>query len=151
MDSKFHLLSAQPGHEDSKKEGLLLEFGGGLRKGETTERKQKAIIEFVCDKSRTGLEGLVNERDLYEERKTKREEEKADDPTTPSLVFESYSADKKDSSVDILRLTWTTEHACEDAKEQKDAENRNHWGFFTWFVLMYVTSPHHLSSWRFTD
>ncbi|CAG8973326.1 hypothetical protein HYALB_00000089 [Hymenoscyphus albidus] len=132
MDSKFHLLSKQAGHEDSKKEGILLEFGGGLRTEETQKRKQKAIIEFICDKARTGLEGLISERDLYEESLTKRE----DAATTPSLIFESYAADKSDASIDVLRLTWKTKEACEDAKEQKDAENRSHWGFFTWFVLI---------------
>jgi hypothetical protein len=55
------------------------------------------------------------------------------------LTYIDYNKD--DENVEVLRLEWRTLYACEDYKQKKDAERRAHWGFFTWFIIMYVT-PH---------
>jgi hypothetical protein len=134
FDVKATLLSTSESNEDSKKEGLRLELFGGQKQTDTQKRTQSAIIEFLCDKSRTGLEHLSEERDQYEE----RDEEVDDDPSTPSLTFVSYNVSKKNPEEDLLRLQWKTKEACEDSKAKKDQENSGHWGFFTWFVIMYA-------------
>jgi autophagy-related protein 27 len=134
MDAKWELKNSKS-NDDSTKEGLRLEMNGGFKKADNGKsRSQKAIVEFLCDKSRTGLENLPKPEDPYEDVKDKREEEgdeKEEDDGTPSLEFMQYDTDGKDS--DILRLQWRTKYACEDAIPVVE-----HWGFFTWFLIMYV-------------
>lgn len=134
MNAKWELLRKSKSHEDSKKEGLLLELNGGFKKvDEKKSRPQKAFIEFLCDPSRTGLEHLPNPEDPYEEVKEKRAEGDAEeDDGTPSLEFVRYDTDAPD--VDVLRLRWRTQHACENAIPPTE-----HWGLFTWFLIMYVS------------
>lgn len=136
---------------DSEAEGVRMELHGGRypfdgKKG----RMQKAVIEFICDHDRTGLEGLEDEKrsdsdDKSEEdeessqRKRTAEEESGDadegvTPVTASLVFKSYGAF---DDIDVLRLDWYTKYACEDVSERDGSgSSGDHWGFFTWFLLM---------------
>lgn len=59
MDPKWTRLKTSSSNSDSEKEGLRLELHGGRYPfSERHGRKQKAIIEFICDHDRTGLEGL---------------------------------------------------------------------------------------------
>ncbi|KAL3424511.1 hypothetical protein PVAG01_03792 [Phlyctema vagabunda] len=139
LDAKWTLLSNSPSNSDTDKEGLRVEMGGGFFGKGKDKKSQKAIIEFLCDKERTGLENNWKSEDEYSA-KTKREEDEGDekeplvdDKDLPSLTFLSY--DNKDST-DILRLQWRTKYACEGAKEEKDAERAGHWGFFTWFIII---------------
>lgn len=151
MNAKWELLKNSKSNDDSTKEGLLLQMNGGFKKTESKKsRPQKAIVEFLCDKSRTGLENLPIPKDPYEEGKKKREGNKegddkegddkegeedgnkeGEDDGSPSLEFVRYETEGKDA--DILRLRWKTKHACEDAIPPVDR-----WGFFTWFLIMYV-------------
>jgi len=61
---------------DSKKEGVRIVMKGGVYEG----REQKAVVELVCDKDRTGTEGEWESEDKYdpdgEKEKERREEEK---------------------------------------------------------------------------
>jgi hypothetical protein len=137
LDAKFTRLKTSSSAGDVGKEGLRLEMNGGFKTINKQKRKQKAIIEFICDKERSGLENLPSSEDQYDEMKenwakNKREE---NNTTTPSLEFFNYVPDA-DDTMDILRLNWRTRYACEDYKEQKDAEKSVRWGFFTWFIIM---------------
>jgi autophagy-related protein 27 len=150
MDAKWERLKASKSHADEGKEGLRMELNGGFRKDqEGNKRKQKAIIEFICDPNKTGLENLWDPEDKYDDddeeeakkRDDKEEDEKKNtnknyDPEASSLKYISYKEDATDSNIDVLRLEWLTKHACEDEKEKEDAEKSSHWGFFTWFILM---------------
>jgi hypothetical protein len=114
---------------------------------------QRAIIEFVCDKKRTGLEGDEKDNgdkeddkdgddedkdgDNKEEKLRRREEGlkgKCED-TDASLRFCGYQQEDgaKDKKIQTLRLEWRTEYACEDAPP---ADGGSHWGFFGWFFIM---------------
>ncbi|OAA57639.1 autophagy protein [Niveomyces insectorum RCEF 264] len=53
-----------------------------------------------------------------------------DDP--PALVFQGYDEHDADGAVGTLRLTWSTKYACENVAGGR----REHWGFFTWFVIL---------------
>jgi autophagy-related protein 27 len=140
MDVKLERLKTSASHSDSEKEGVRVEMNGGFRTLESgTKRNQKAIVEFVCDRNREGLENLYDPKDEYAEEKVKRAEgdkEDEDDPKSSSLKFVRYDQDEGDA--DILRMQWRTKYACEDSKGEQDAEKGNHWGFFTWFILMFV-------------
>ena len=147
MDAKWERLKTSPSHADSDKEGLRVELNGGFRELESGKRSQKAIIEFICDENRTGLENLYEPEDKYDEDTVKREESDAveeDDSDSPSLQFFGY--DENNGDVDILRLTWRTKYACENSKDEQDAEKAQHWGFFTWFIIVYAPSIFALSN-----
>ena len=163
LDAKWELLKNSKSNDDSTKEGLRLEINGGFKKTESgTKRPQKAIVEFLCDKSRTGLEHLPTPRDPYEESKDKRadkddgdkdeggdkdkdkggdKDEGLGDDGEPSLQFVRYDTDGKDA--DVLRLLWKTKYACDDANPLPE-----HWGVFTWFLIMYASYPFLLSGRR---
>jgi hypothetical protein len=155
MNAKWELLSKSKAHADVGKEGLRLELNGGWTIDDGITRKQKAIVEFLCDKDRKGDENLYDPEDKYSDGKDKREEKEDDGkkdgnveddgPDSASLQFVSYDAD-------VLRLKWRTKFACEKSKEELDAEKNQHWGFFTWFILMYGSPLSWSSRWRhFTD
>ncbi len=114
-------------------------------------RKQKAVIEFICDERRTGLEGEEDgdkrrRRDEDEEKgQESREDDDDEEKEKRSLRFLSYGAV---DDIDVLRLEWLTKYACEDAQRGGSDENGSrHWGFFTWFIIMYF-HPHTLASYR---
>jgi hypothetical protein len=141
MEQQWARLKTSSSHEDSTKEGLRVEMNGGFRKLESgKKRDQMAIIEFICDKSRTGLENLYDPEDKYTDGKVKRAEDDGaddkEDPNSSSLQFLRYV--EGEGEVDVLRLRWFTQYACEDSKGEQDKEQTDHWGFFTWFILMYV-------------
>ena len=67
---------------DSKKEGVRLVMKGGVYEG----REQKAVVEMVCDKERTGTEGEWESEDRYDpdggekdKERRKREEDKKEE------------------------------------------------------------------------
>ncbi|KAI9789545.1 MAG: hypothetical protein M1816_005952 [Peltula sp. TS41687] len=153
--------------KDGEEEGLRVTLRGGQYPfGEQSGRKQMAVVEFVCDKLRTGLEGLVDGEEkekmegvrVLEEEKNSGDDDdepdhdedgkdrKGDDDKT-SLRFISYgpstSKNEAPTDTDVLRLQWRTKHACK-ASEQDDKPDHasNHWGFFTWMVIIWDLLPH---------
>lgn len=133
LDPKFERLKAK----DSNNEGIRIELKGG----KYNKRKQKAVIDFLCDESRTGNEDRDSANEVGERRRASDDEteEPADD--NRSLRFISYGPD---DDMDILRLDWYTKYACEDAPKGKDDDDTDDegkaksagWGFFTWFIVM---------------
>jgi hypothetical protein len=155
FEYKVERLKTSDSHSDSQKEGLRLVLEGGKHPldGKVKERvKQSAIVEFICDKDKEGTEGEWDSEDKYEKNtKLRRAEDEADDDSGESaiehqlrkdnaaLIWESYGTEKDGQ---VLRLTWHTKYACEkrDGKDEGGNENTSEsWGFFTWFVIMYVS------------
>ncbi|KAK4556739.1 type II membrane protein [Recurvomyces mirabilis] len=142
-------------------EGLRIELNGGRYPDARGGQEQRAVLELICDVERTGNEGFeeVDERsravDLaaygaMARRADDDDEDDGDDeaPELPdldkdkSLKFISY---KTESDVGVLRLTWKTKYACENAKDlpstpdedkKKKESSSNSWGFFTWFIIV---------------
>jgi hypothetical protein len=108
---------------------------GGFKSVEGKKKKQKAIVDFVCAKDLEGDENLWDPEDKYVDGNTKREEKAGGEP---SLQFVEYNTSDKDE--DVLKLLWKTKYACESTKKEEDEAKKNHWGFFTWFIIMYVVS-----------
>lgn len=136
LDAKWERLKTG----DDGREGVRVEMRGGFKTDKDGENKkyQKAVIKFICDKTRDGTEYNWIPEDKYDGGKEKREaEEEETDPEEddkkPSLTYKGYNTD---DDVDVLRLEWRTRYACEDYKSEKDAERRAHWGFFTWFIII---------------
>jgi autophagy-related protein 27 len=96
---------------------------------------QKAIIEMICDKERTGLEGdEEDDRPKVDDKKSKRDDEDGE-KKTKSLEFVSYES-KGSPEMGTLRLMWRTKYACEDAVDHPDKNPQSGWGGFTWFLIM---------------
>lgn len=141
LDAQWTRLSTSPSHADSEKEGLRVELNGGVY----NKRKQTAIIELICDKERTGLEGEIDPEDQYES----RDEDPAEgSPKAASLIFLKYGPTTDDSDSDVLRLEWRTKYACEGQRDEEGGSRSSHWGFFTWFIIVYVDFQSVL--WKFT-
>lgn len=164
MDAKFVRLATDGSHADSEKEGLRLTMNGGWTTVDGKKRPQKAIIEFLCDATRTGNENLFDPEDKYEKRMVAREEDEKDkegddkkdgegdgkkddekdgkkdgdeedDSKSSSLKFLRY--DTSGENEDVLRLQWRTKYACEHVEEADPVDPaKKSWGFFTWFIIM---------------
>lgn len=158
IDAKFELLRNSKSNSDAGREGVRAELHGGRFpfKDKKNGVDQRAIIEFVCDKERTGLEGdekddteheddpkdgdkeKEKEGDDKKEEKLRRREENSKgkcEDSDNSLRFCGYQSEKtaKDDTVQTLRLEWRTKYACEDAPADQPS---SHWGFFGWFFIM---------------
>ncbi|KAI9761778.1 MAG: hypothetical protein M1840_001697 [Geoglossum simile] len=141
LDAHFIRLKSSSSHADSKKEGLRGELHGGWY----NKRKQKVIVEWLCDKSLEGTEGLDgnDNGDDGEERRlrTREEGEGGDDGDGkwveggPSLIIKNYGPLTPGADEDVLRMEWRTKYACEDMKNS-DSGTSGHWGFFTWFIII---------------
>ncbi|CUS08920.1 unnamed protein product [Tuber aestivum] len=138
VDEKVTRLKASESHADSGKEGLRVVLNGGLYE----KKPQQAVVEFICDPEKTGLEGLKKEGKEGEgkEKEKREEEEKEKDPKESenaeekSLKFIGY--DTTNAERDVLRLEWKTKHACENLEKDPDTDQGHHWGFFTWFIII---------------
>ncbi|KAI9783082.1 MAG: hypothetical protein M1839_004251 [Geoglossum umbratile] len=143
LDDHWTRLKSSSSHADSKKEGVRGVLHGGLY----DHRKQKAIIEFLCDKSLEGTEGLERSDggSVEKRRRVRTTEEEGDGDGDgddgkwveggPSLIIKSYGPLTDGASEDVLRMEWRTKYACEDMKNG-DSETNGHWGFFTWLIIM---------------
>ncbi|EEP82212.1 predicted protein [Uncinocarpus reesii 1704] len=121
---------------DSQQEGLRIELHGG----KYLKRKQQAVIELICDKSRSGLD------DEDKQQRSKREGESPEDKDPESsdgdqsdpskeksLQFKSYG---EVGDIDVLRVDWRTKYACEGMQEGGEGGKSNRWGFFTWLIIL---------------
>ncbi|TDZ15106.1 Autophagy-related protein 27 [Colletotrichum orbiculare MAFF 240422] len=160
LDAKVERLKSSNSNSDAQKEGVRLILNGGSYPLNKKGRQQQAIIEFICDRNRTGLEGETSPEEQYDvtpERLRAREDEKdkegggggEDDGRSPdetqilkpdsALIWNSYGPAEK-GEMDVLRLTWHTKYACEDTfdtpGEPGSGDASSHWGFFTWFVVL---------------
>lgn len=132
--------------------------GGRYPFDKSTGQSQKAIIEFLCDAERTGLEGAEgDDRDKIDDEETNtlltaradddkkgdgekdgEDGEKDGEKNKASLSLISYKVEGEgDRQTEVLRLQWKTKYACEGQTEHKPSPSKSsHWGFFTWFLIM---------------
>lgn len=124
---------------DSDQEGLSIELHGG----KFNKRKQQAVINFICDRERSGLddEDKKDEKEkgnMKRDDKDKTTDDKENDDESPSeddkrsLRYKSYGPV---DDVDVLRLDWLTKYACEGMHDE-DGDSSGSWGFFTWLIIM---------------
>jgi len=133
---------------DPAREGLLVKLTGGEYHGDDNKGKKKAagaVIEFVCDPDRSGLEGLVDEDDMGRRAVSAAESNDDDNSSRKSLTFKSFG--QVDDDAYVLKLDWRTRYACDEYKggdgkgdDDNDGDRENasgsHWGFFTWLIIM---------------
>ena len=119
LDVHSTRLKTSSSNADRAREGVRLELLEGRdpfdRANGVTQRKQKAIVEMLCDR---GTEGATEGADA-------------------GLTYVSREPeDVRSENWDVLRLQWRTKYACEDAAGA--AAGSKSWGFFTWIILMWV-------------
>lgn len=158
LEPQYTRLKTSDSGSDAKKEGVRLVLNGGKSSISGQDRTQRAIVEMICDKNKTGKEGEWDPKDdKYEPGKEETEEEggpaaekrkRADGDEgkdaksehqllkpDSALIFDSYGPLSEDGKIDVLRLTWHTKYACENLPED-EYPSKQHWGFFTWLVIM---------------
>ncbi|KAJ5725165.1 uncharacterized protein N7483_006522 [Penicillium malachiteum] len=91
---------------NENEEGLRLRMAGGEYEAESGKKSPAAaIIDFVCDPDRSGLEGIPLMEDENGEKDMQRRD--GEDPVRdPSLTFKSFGPDADDTF--ILKLDWRT-------------------------------------------
>ena len=98
------------------------------------DHDQSAVIDFVCDNGRTGLEGSKPVAAAAAAAVDAQE-------TTLSLKYIDYVTDgKSDPMKQTLFLEWRTKLACAELAKgggKEDKDSSSHWGFFTWIFIMY--------------
>lgn len=133
---------------DPDREGLLVKLTGGEYHGPDNKGKKMAagaVIEFVCDPDRSGLEGLVDEDEMKRRSDAAvvaEDEDEDDSSRNKSLSFKSFG--KADGDSYVLKLDWRTRYACDEYKrgdgkgddDDKEDTSGSHWGFFTWMIIM---------------
>lgn len=148
LDPQWTRLPSSGSHADTDKEGLRVELNGGkFPFDKKSGAQQKALVEFICDRERTGLEG--DEEDAEEATVKRNAARRADqggeedgdndgeEEDKRSLKFISYKPEGE-KNIGVLRLEWRTKYACEGQKRSDDepAKAKGHWGFFTWFIIV---------------
>ncbi|KAF4550649.1 putative autophagy-related protein 27 [Elsinoe fawcettii] len=129
LDPKVTRLKGSASNSDNEKEGLRVELNGGKYPDTKAGRVQKAVVELVCDRERTGNEEVPGK----EKREEKDGEDEGEKDKGKSLRFQSYQLE---GEVEVLRLTWRTRYACEDSAEEEKGKAGGGWGFFTWFIVI---------------
>ena len=125
---------------DPDREGLMVRLAGGQYIDENKAKKDAAaVIEFQCDPTRSGLEGLDTSEEAGQEAEEKRLRAREEiSARTPSLQFKSFGP--SDNNSYVLKLDWLTRYACDDSLSKK-GDSSGAWGFFTWFIVMYASLP----------
>lgn len=128
LDPRWERLKGSASSADREKEGIRLIMNGGKYE----KKKQQAIVEFVCNaksEERTRNSVAAAEED-------NEDGEEVDDEHGGKLKLLSW---EDEDDIKVLRLEWQTKYGCEDA-EEGNGSSSGHWGFFTWFILMWVLS-----------
>ncbi|KAL8930103.1 MAG: hypothetical protein Q9172_000188 [Xanthocarpia lactea] len=147
LDPKITRLKTSSSASDREKEGFRLELHGP-KYPDKDPKKQKAVIEFLCADKAEETKKRRKERDLVASKRGNDEDEddgEEDHSATGEITEDGHGGTVRyidfgmvgDSQV--LSLEWRTKYACENAKgEDKGSSSSGHWGFFTWFIIMYV-------------
>ena len=131
LDPLWERMKSSSSSKDREREGIRLQIGGGK---DEDGKKQKAIVEFLCNPNHKYEDPPeVSTAEDDEEGDGEQSGEEVDDEHGGKIKILSWDDEDK---FKVLRLEWTTQYACEDAKDRGDSDSGGHWGFFTWFILM---------------
>lgn len=133
LDNKYERLKGSGSHEDSNVEGVRLYYYGGKHQHGT---RTAMIAEIVCDRG--------EDKDKDEKRGDDKDEKDSKDgkESEKGLELVDYKPEpipgnKQNEIQEVLRLKWSSVHACEDqAGKGGSTSSGGHWGFFTWFIIM---------------
>ncbi|KAL2824115.1 autophagy-related protein 27 [Aspergillus cavernicola] len=142
---------------DAETEGLRVKLSGGeYPVGDKKVKSAAAVVDFVCDPDRSGLEGLndsakrllrareeaedgdENSGDGDGEGDDGNGEDKGPfyDGSNPDRSLQFKSFNQTDDESYVLNLSWRTRYACDSYSEGRE-NSSGHWGFFTWFIIIF--------------
>ena len=129
LDPKWTRLKSSASNADKEKEGIRLEIHGGI---DSDDQKQKAIVEFLCDTSksderRRNLLVSKDEEDDGDAEDGDKKGEEVDDEHGGKLKLVSWDVEE---GTKVLRLDWITKYGCENVKNDKTGSSSGHWGEF---------------------
>lgn len=140
LDPKALRLKGSDSTSDREKEGVRVTLNGGTHE----KQKQKAIVEFLCQRDGKPEEVRSNADDEEEDDddgddgkgvEHGNSGETQDDGHGGTLKLVSWEDEEEDTKV--LRLQWDTKYACEDSDgKEDDGSSSAHWGFFTWLIVI---------------
>ncbi|KAL8781123.1 MAG: hypothetical protein Q9203_000810 [Teloschistes exilis] len=138
LDPEITRLATSSSPSDREKEGFRLSLQGPKHQG----LKQKAVIEFLCYKAedrdlRARGENAGTLEDDAGEEDHSATDEISDDGYGGTLKYLDYDVVGDDK---VLIMEWRTKYACE-GEGKSPAGSSGHWGFFTWFIIVYVPAP----------
>ena len=130
LDPKWTRMKSSASNADKEKEGVRLEMNGGK---DSSDLKQKAIIEFLCDGSTKddtkrhlrAAEDEENDEDDGTGEDGNKEGEEVDDGHGGKLKLVSWGVEE---STRVLRVDWTTKYGCEDATDDRSSSSSGHCG-----------------------
>lgn len=141
LNPKLTRLKSSPSANDRAKEGFRLEMNGA-KYPEENPKKQKAVVEFLCDAPEQSRRRWLATRD--DDPKDGKDDPKAgeevDDGHGGRLKFLSYD---DVLGTKVLSLEWKTEYACENSADRGQSSGSGHWGFLTWLIIMCVANSFH--------
>ncbi len=142
LDPKPLRLKSSDSTSDREKEGVRIIMNGGKHE----KQKQKAVVEFLCQRDEK-LEEVRRNADDEDEGEGDddgddgkgAEHDKSGETQVDghggTLKLVSWEDEEEDTKV--LRLEWNTKFACEDSDgTEDDGTGSAHWGFFTWLIVM---------------
>ncbi|KAF2749402.1 hypothetical protein M011DRAFT_465837 [Sporormia fimetaria CBS 119925] len=143
LNPQIKLLHDSKSKSEDAQTGVTVELHGGRFPFDTDKKglEQQAVIDFVCDKARTGLEGLEKQKQEEKDDETtrstaqRRDDKKKEDEHSLQVVSYKQEDGPDDKKIKTLHLEWRTKHACEE--DAPDAPVSSHWGFFTWFIIIF--------------
>ena len=115
IDAKYELLGSSKSNSDSGKEGLRAILHGGRLPFDDKKNglDQRAIIEFVCDKERTGLEGDESGGKSGDKDGDKKDDDKKDgDKKNDGKKDDDKKEEKKE---DVSKRDSGSKDKCEDS------------------------------------
>lgn len=129
LDPKWTRMKSSASNADKEKEGIRLEMNGGK---DSDGQKQKAIVEFLCDKNRQDerrrdLLAAADDADDENGENGNQKGEEVDDEHGGKLKLISWDLEE---GTKVLRLDWTTKYGCEDVKDDEPGSRSGHWGEF---------------------
>ncbi|OBT42873.1 hypothetical protein VE00_07544 [Pseudogymnoascus sp. WSF 3629] len=105
LDAFYTRLRTAASPADQAREGIRVELHGGSYNG----RKQKAVVEFLCDPEVEGTEEEEGVLDVYRrEDKVGNAGNETTTRGTKALVFKKYGPEGAKGEVDVLTLEWRT-------------------------------------------
>jgi len=141
LDSEVFRMKNSGSNVDSEKEGVRVELSGGRQPLDRKGKRQKAIIEYLCDRTTDGKDTEMDDRpeDPDSEKEDGKLRRRADDDEKKAgpLKFVTYKdEDIKGENFGVLRLEWRTSFACEDSVDAPRGDSAASWGFFTWMIII---------------
>ena len=146
LDTEITRLKTSPSPDDREKEGFRIQLHG-QKYPEKNGIDHKAVITFLCQHKAEERSDTERHRKSEVLKARDDDDEEEDHSATSEITDDGHGGQLKYQSFEVvgdekvLSMEWRTPYACEDSKggdRDDDGKGSGHWGFFTWFIIMYA-------------